>query len=208
MTSKIVQCIYDLYTNTKDQRSRNVRLYYPNRQSTNLLTSRFLSLLCLRSTLYVYIYIYIYIYMPIASKVLYMKWCRIRVFIHDAVFKPIQLVYHIHFMPFSNDFHTGIVYRRKTNRTLFHIVFIQSYWYRVNGVMYTALHIGSHFMHFISEHTSLHVGTQISHDNFVLDFNSFLTRALLPALQAARLHWIVHRYQKFQTDVISSRIYI
>ena len=99
--------------------------------------------------------------MPIASKVLYMKWCRIRVFIHDAVFKPIQLVYHIHFMPFSNDFHTGIVYRRKTNRTLFHIVFIQSYLYRVNGVMYTALHIGTHFTsywntpHFMLEHRSV-----------------------------------------------------
>ena len=110
---------------------------------------------------YTFIYIYIYIYMPIASKVLYMKWCRIRVFIHDAVFKPIQLVYHIHFMPFSNDFHTGIVYRRKTNRTLFHIVFIQSYLYRVNGVMYTALHIGTHFTsywntpHFMLEHRSV-----------------------------------------------------
>ena len=48
----------------RTQNARNVRLYYPYCQYTNLFIFRFVSLLCLRSTLRLY-YIYIYIWSEI-----------------------------------------------------------------------------------------------------------------------------------------------
>ena len=61
-----------------------------------------------------------------------MKWSHNRVFIHDAVFKP--AAYRIHFMPFSNYFHVGIM--NADGRPIGDIVSYRSYLF-CTGIVQT-----------------------------------------------------------------------
>ena len=58
-------CFFQAVSLWRRANARNVRPYSPYWQYTDLSIFRFVSLLCLRSTLYVYIYICIYMYIYI-----------------------------------------------------------------------------------------------------------------------------------------------